>query len=582
MVVIQPIRFDFRMKAVMRTTIGDKFTRVEVVKLRKSPFAILPLLIWGVGLTAPVEVSNPVAPFLRRLEEKGIVKPGFWSTLPRDEAEVASILKEAKTHESELAFWDRSRLKRFLAEFDPEQIQKGTKLYYGDSTFSIRGQMEYFTGGYYHDSLPKAEQYAFGSFTPGIHASYGKELDLISSATVGMERSYSPRFVENYDPQRGLSYNTNREGKTGVPQSVSTFDGYRTVLGYGTTRVRIEAGQDWNQWGPGNWQHATLGAHPFFWVSDSLQGNNINGFKGNDTLVAGRYRRGYRYPGEGPPLPQIRLRVGFGPWEYTKVVAQRTGLWKDSSAYLIAHRLQVRFGNWSVGASEMMAVGTHSPELAALLPAVPLKFSEHAGGDRDNLAMSLDAEWLWGHGRLYGELYSDDFSGFPLNYWGNKLAYTLGGTWQDPFKLPAELHLEFSRTDPWIFQHNLHNTAMQSHGALLGSILPPNARTLFTSVAFPLFCGAQGQVEWHWQQRDLKSPGSSIFDIHDSTSGDTKAFLARDVETRNEVLLSAEWAWRRFVELKAGAGGLSVKNWKGQTSQTLATPEVFGEVYFRY
>jgi hypothetical protein len=550
---------------------------------------LLPLLAFcSLGTSMPVEVSHPVAGFLRRLEEKGIIKPGFWNTLPRSQNEVASALAQAKEKEAELSSWDRRKLDRYLNEFDPVRKAGNTRLQYRDSVFSVRGRVEYFTSGSYRDSLPKAEGYAFGSFTPGVDATYGEKVYFTASATLaGMERNLDNRFVSHYDPQRGLPYNTNRAGQAGVAQSVSTFDGFRTVLGFGDSHLRVEAGQDWNQWGPGHWQHTTFGNNPYFWASDSLSpsapGSQV-GFMGTENNFM-QARRGYRYPGEGPPLPQIRLRLGGDRWEYSKIVARRTGLNKDSLAYLVAHRLEFRFGSWKLGGMEILTVGNRALDELALLPGVPLKILEHSGGDQDNAAMAGDVEWTWkGHGRFYGEFFLDDFSGPPLNFWGNKFAWVLGAALQDPFGLPTEVHLEYAHVDPWVYGHHLYNTAMQSYGALLGSSLPPNSHALFASATFPLPYGIEGSAEWQFRQRDLKSPGSSIFDdfFFGVPQEDTKQFLAQDVETRNQFTLSAEWNRDRYVQLKGGVGALWVNNWRGYTGESVVTPTVSGEVYLRY
>jgi hypothetical protein len=522
----------------------------------------------------PVEVSHPVAGFLLRLEEKGIIDPGFWNTLPLREEKVVEALDQARRNAS-LSPWDRRRLERYLNEFDPVRKKKGTRLRYEDSSFTLRGRVEYFTGGYYRDSLPKAEGYAFGSFTPGLEGTYGEKVYFTADATVAaMERNLNERFIPHYDPQRGLPYNTNRDGQAGEPQSVSTFDGFRTVLGFGDSRLSLEAGQDWNQWGPGHWQHATLGNHPYFWVSDSLPpsvAGSAAGFNGTESNYASA-RRGYRYPGEGPPLQQLRLRAGNKRWEYVKIVAERTGFSKDSSAYLIAHRIQLRLGAWKLGATEMLAIGNRSLDPIALLPGVPLKILEHSAGDLDNSAIAADLEWTWkGRGRVYGEFLLDDFSGLPLNYWGDKFAWVLGASFQDPFGLSSEVHLEYARVDPWVYGHHLYNTQMQNYGALLGSSLPPNSHAVFASASFPLPLEMEGLAEWRFRQHDWNSPPTN-----------EKEFLARDVETRNELVFSAEWSWARYVHLKAGAGGMWVHNWRGHPGETLVTPSVFGEVHLRY
>jgi hypothetical protein len=550
--------------------------------LTRSLLAIL--LLGGLALSTPVEVSHPVAGFLRRLEEKGLIRPGFWNTLPRSEAEVASALEEAGRHGSSLSAWDRRRLERYLSEFDP--TRRTTRLRYRDSTFSVRGHLEYFTSGSYRDSLPKAEGYAFGSFTPGVDATYGEKVYFTASGTLGaMERNLNDRFIAHYEPGQGLPYNTNRGGQSGVPQGVSTFDGFRTVLGFGDAHIKLEAGQDWNQWGPGHWQHTTFSNRPWFWTSDSLGASvpaSQAAFAGNGTTFM-RSRRGYRYPGEGPPLPQIRLRVGGEKWEYSKIVARRMGLSKDSAAYLVAHRLQFRAGNWKFAGMEILSAGRTLDELA-LIPGVPLKMLEHSSGDQDNSAMAGDIEWTWpGHGRVYAEFFLDDFSGPPLNFWGNKFAWVLGTSLQDPLGAPTEIHVEYAHVDPWVYGHHLSNTQMQSYGSLLGSALPSNSHAVSASASFPLPRDLEGLAEWRFRQRDLKSPGSSIFDDpFFEPHSESKEFLARDVETRNEILVSAEWNWKRHVRLNGGAGALWVENWRGHAGESLVTPSVFGALYLRY
>jgi hypothetical protein len=551
------------------------------------PLLVCSLLLPEAAAALPVEVSHPVTPFLRRLEEKGLIDPGFWSTLPRDRSEIAGALAKAAGRGARLSAWDRRRLERYLDEFEPERRKRGTLLHYEDSVFTVHGSAEFFMGIYQRDSLPTWESYAFGSSAPSVEATYQENLYFVGTASIGMERNWHDTYWMNYDPARGLPYNTPRK----TPASSSTFDGFRTVIGFGDSRFALEAGQDWNQWGPGRWQHSTLGTRPHFWVSDSLASSTANGrdgsltgYGGTDPAYYGGHRKGYRYPGEGPPMAQIRLRLRGNRWEYTKIVAERTGLESDSTGKLVAHRLQLRFGNWKFGGTEMLSVGTRPLNAVLLLPGIPLKMAEHGGGDRDNVAMSADVEYtIQGHGRVYGEFFFDDYSGPPLDYWGDKFAWVLGGSWQDPLGFPAELSLEYAHVDPWVYGHRIYNTALQHYGALVGSSLPPNSHAVFASAAFPLPAGAEGLVEWQFRQRDLKSPGSSIFDDYARTPEEqTKQFLERDVETRNAVTASAEWSWKRHVRFNGGLGGMWVSNWKGKPGVSLATPTMFGDVTLRY
>ncbi len=531
----------------------------------------------------PIEPDHPVYDFLQRLEIQGLAPAGFGGVRPWDSRDILSRLEAAFAHEAELRPWDRNRLRSFLEEFSPERRRAATRLHVENERLAAFAGATYYTGGVWRDSLPKSQRFAFGSLTPWIEADYRDRLYAVSSATVGMERDHLARFTETYDPQRGMPYNTNREGKNGIPQNVSTFDGFRALFGYGDGTLRVEAGQDWNRFGPGHWQTATLGTHGYIWAQDSLPRSDSVGFLGANQPE--KFRRGYRFPGESAPMPQLRLSVQGKNFTYVKIVAQRDGI-LSRSVTVISHRLVVRpFPSLVLGGTEIAALGGRIPDLAYWLPLVPLKFQEHNGRGRDNIAMAFDAEWTWReHGRFYGELFLDDFSGPPLDYWGNKLAYTLGVEWENPFRLPAVWRAEFAEVDPWVFTHHLHDTQLQHSGALLGSRLPANALALWTEAVFPLPKDVEASVQWFSRLRDLRSRGSSPFDVFDpSSDSKTKLFLADSaVETRHEGNIILSWAWRRTLNLRAGGGFIWVTDWKGQSGRNLVSPQIQGEIYLRY
>ncbi len=559
---------------------------------------------WATGYASvvPVEVSHPVVPFLRRLEEKGLISPGFWSTLPRDQSEVAAALVQALARANaqtqgatrssgiELSSWDRRKLERYLNEFEPERRLRGTRLHRETPQLKLIADVEYFTGIYSADSIPRYHLWALGSLTPHVEALFLDHGYFSLAPTLAMERSIHREYAADYDPQNGMPHNSARtEG--GRMHDATTFDGYRAIMGYQHSLFHIEAGQDWNQWGPGHWQHPTLGSHPFFWVGDSLRSssdygnpNSVTGYQGILPSDRREPRHGYRFPGESAPMQQIRLVVHGKDWEYVKVIAKRKGLDSDSSATLVAHRLQIRLGPVTLGSTEMLAIGTRDMTPILLLPGIPLKISEHDDGDRDNSIMSFDAEYtLHGHGRVYGEFLMDDYSGPPLSYWGNKFAWMFGGSWQDPFGLPAELHAEYAHVDPWVYGHRRYNTAMQHYGALLGSALPPNSQAVWLEAVFPLPASAEGSLAYNIRQRDFRSAGSSIFDdAPSSPSEDEKAFLEQDVETRQTLDFAASWQWQRYTLFKLGTGGLWVENYQGNPSVSLSTPTFFGEITLRY
>jgi predicted outer membrane lipoprotein len=232
----------------------------------------------------------------------------------------------------------------------------------------------------------------------------------------------------------------------------------------------------------------------------------------------------------------------------------------------------------------MLAVGSRDMGWLILVPGLPLRIAEHLAGDRDNAAMSADVEWIWkGRGRFYGEFFLDDFSGLPLDFWGNKFAWTLGVALQDAFGLQNEVHLEYARVDPWVYGHDGRGTQMQSFGALLGSSLPPNSHSVWGSWALPLHRNIEGGVEFRFFQRDYQSGGSSIFHVENGPLyGYHKDFLARNVETHQEAALQLKWTWSHYVELRGQAGWLHVEGWKGEPGRSVSSPAVSSDIFLRY
>jgi hypothetical protein len=532
----------------------------------------------------PVDIGSPVYPFLRRLELEGRIAPGHLTTLPIAKSEAASLLEQASRSEG-LPDWERRRLDGFREEFGGLENRDGRfhRLGFRDSSFRVAIGAEDFSGVYVADSLPKARTYGFGTLTAKAEGDFKEHLQFLTYANAGQERSLHERFVENYDPQRGQPYNTDRIGKQGVPRTEGTFDAFRTVVGYEQTDLRAEFGADWNQWGPGLWQHATLSRQPWFWVQDSLPPNDSAGFLG--TPAPGRYRDGYRRPGEAAPMTQARLSVRAGRFLYTKVIAQRTGLWSDSLAYLIAHRLEWRpVDRIGLGISEMVATGGRPLDWTYVIPLVPLKYAEHELGDRDNSALSADIEVLLpGHARVFGELFLDDWSGWDLDFWGDKYAFSLGGEIAGFPLAGSLLQIEYARVEPWLFTHRMQGRQFQNFGALLGSSLPPDSHALRAAWEHALGADLDLRLDYAFMQRNAVDRGTSIFDWHnDALDGTRKEFLGGTVETRNAISAGATWRWRRFVELSGAAGWLWVEDWKSQAGESLSAPTLSTELTLRY
>ncbi|MDB5102555.1 MAG: hypothetical protein JWP91_244 [Fibrobacteres bacterium] len=541
--------------------------------------------VWlGPAFATPVDVSHPVYPFLRRLEIEGKVAPGHLGSLPIPRSEVISLLQEAQARADAMPAWQLARLASFREEFGLIESRDGRyhPLGYRDSTVRFTVHGESFNGGYVHDSIPRAQTHGFGFVSASLEGSYRERLQFLSWVGSGQERSLHPRLTENYNPTRGLPYNTDRTGKTGKLRTAGTFDAFRTVVGYEEPNLRLEFGSDWNQWGPGIWQHVLLSQQPWFWVQDSLPPSDSADFHG--IPFQGSHRRGFRRPGEAAPMTQIRLAFRAGRFNYTKVLAERTGLGKDSVAHLVAHRLEFRPWDFlGIGMQEMAVTAGRPLDWTYAIPFIPIKYAEHQLGDRDNSAVGVDAEVLLHGIRMFGELLVDDWSGWDLDFWGDKYAYTLGAEGVGfPFAA-SRLQAEFAHVEPWVFTHRLPDHQMQSFGALLGSGIPANSHALRLAWEHAVRFDLDLRLEYAFMQRDAVSRGGSPFDVHDNAiDGTKKEFLAGAIETRNAVQAAGTWRWRRFLEFHGAVGYLSVDDWKSRPGASLSAPTFAGELTLRY
>ncbi len=535
---------------------------------------------------APVDAPHPVYGFLRRLEVRGLMDRPFLGSLPFQNTEILAFLRGAEADSSRLNGREKRELARYLAEFDPEIHRRASRLAYADSGRYLSGTVRYFAEGHYRDSLPGADAGLFTAFTPHVEGGLARGLSFVSEATVGSEKSGRNRYFLNYDPQRGLPYNTRNRDTITDREDATTFDAFRTVLTWQGAGVSIDAGDDWNQWGPGVWQHPTFGPHSWFWVNDSLRAGDSAGFVGS--YLPGSSRSGFRYPGESAPLTQVRLEFTWHALKYTKFIAQKTGLNVSEDAYVTAHRLEVKFGrNLLVGVHELVAYSGRAFEPIYAIPFVPLKFAEHQVGDRDNTALGFDLDYRLPRSmRIYGELFLDDLLG-PAeifgSYWGNKYAVLAGWEAYDLLMESSCLQIEYARVEPWLFGHQMRNDQLQHFGSLLGSSIPPDSHAAWARWKKSLPMGMEAELEYAFLQRQTRERGSSIFDVHkNAVDGTTKVFLGRDPETRNAVRAGLSARYDRYVLATASIGYLRVDGWKGNPSVALSGPSASGELVLTY
>jgi hypothetical protein len=228
--------------------------------------------------------------------------------------------------------------------------------------------------------------------------------------------------------------------------------------------LRIEAGRDEIEWGPGY--------HGALTVSRNM-----------------------------PPADMIKLSSRFRRFKFTSSHAfLQSGI---GSKYLAAHRLDLMLTpGLYIGGTETVIYGKRDVELSYLNPIMPYHIAEHHLGDRDNNMLSVDiTSTLIPSTKLYGEFFIDDMTSTQslTKYFGNKFAFLLGGLLVDPLKLSnLDIRFEYARIEPYVYSHWDSVNIYTNYDKIIGHWLGPNSDSAFLQAGLQL--GRDTRLEGNFER----------------------------------------------------------------------------------
>ena len=271
---------------------------------------------------------------------------------------------------------------------------------------------------------------------------------------------------------------------------------------------------------------------------------------GRDRVKWGPGETGLMLSGQAKPMDLLQARFNFGPAVFTWLHGE---LRSDfSHRWIAAHRLEISFRpNLDIGLSESVIYGRRGIEQAYMNPVLPYLVAEHTLGDRDNVAMGFDLDWRPVSGfKVYLETLIDDlFAPWEIfgDFYGNKLAFTVGSVWTDPLNLPdTGMRVEYTRIEPFVYTHEDSVNVFEHYDQGLGHFLHPNADR------FRVTCTHQWTLTWASEllyERTRQGDGNRrISDI--SRSDDVKRFLDGPVEKTRRYGISVLCEARRDLFLK--------------------------------
>ncbi|MFA6540571.1 MAG: hypothetical protein WCT99_03140 [Bacteroidota bacterium] len=224
---------------------------------------------------------------------------------------------------------------------------------------------------------------------------------------------------------------------------------------------------------------------------------------------------------KSPSYPQIKLQMKLGKnvdftylhgWLYSGIVdslrsfqvadipgqvGYRT-IYKQK--YIAAHMMEMTPWNGvdiAIGESEIY--GSRNPELLYLIPFMFFKAGEHWMYDTDNSQMfaSFDFNVITNY-NFYTSVFIDEFSMetfYRTDRQRNQVGFTVGGKSYDQFLDNSMLQLEYTRLNPWVYNHKYPDATFQSHSVDLGHWLGQNGDLFYVGFDYQFSRSLRGGVQ---------------------------------------------------------------------------------------
>lgn len=405
--------------------------------------------------------------FLKRMESKHVITGYRDAVKPMTRGDIARFISTINTRAEVLTDVEREQLGFFREEFYLELKQQGDTLSLPEERWHLyryRGDPGEFNidvnGGYSYQGFPDGSLTRTRSNGAQLYGYIGGSTGVYAYFRDNHEEGSRLTAVKEFTPQKSGVISRADVGYIEYDQ----FDAQVTV-DFSFLRLSIEKMP--NVWGAGE--------HGNIILSD-----------------------------KAPSYPQIKLRARLGKnvdftylhaWLSSDVVdSLRTyhsgigGQLGERTIYLQKYLAaqMLEFTPWdgvNIAIGESEVYGGRSPELIYLIPIMFFKAAEHYSGDTDNSQVfgSVDITAIKNYD-LYASLFIDEFSTeefYLTNRQRNQLAFTLGGRAFDLVAPNTELSVEYTRCNPWVYNHKYPDVTFQNHKVDLGHWIGQNADYLF-------------------------------------------------------------------------------------------------------
>lgn len=501
--------------------------------------------------TEYVPVNNNVYAFLERMDALGLITGYNSFELPKTRHEVASYIKEADIHKSDLDAVDLSILNDLKTEFEYDL--------YG----TLNNSMSLFGKGSYNP-FSQNEKYIYTQSDSGIGTLFinlSGEADVIVRNNKIINNTTSAKLGIIGGEIRGTVLNKFGfflSGTNGLMSGDKETSFLRKDLRY----------------------NFKLNENPGASVFDETSGyltadfNLINFKIGRDRLKIGYGYIGALIDDNSPSSDYIGMNINYGILTFSYFhakIAGNEGNQPDSitqgvntlgEKYIGYHRIGINVSKYTeFGIGEFIIYANRPLELAYVNPFNFYKSAEHSGKDRDNSMLFFDISNRSISGlKLYSYLLLDDidFGKLFKGWYGNQTIWNLGFTSSNFYKLlPLDIKAEYQRIEPYVFTHRLQYNNYTNLGYPLGTFSYPNSELFFTELIYRFTYRCSGSLGFIYGIHGANpvNPDGSVLNVggdivlgHRSFDSETIHFLQGDLEYQR--IISASINYEPYKEIK--------------------------------
>ncbi|HTP13932.1 MAG TPA: capsule assembly Wzi family protein [Bacteroidota bacterium] len=472
-------------------------------------FLVLVLSLGSVPLAAQmvsVPVTHEVYPFLKRMQAKHLLPDYRDAMKPLSRMYLAGQIRNLDSLAGRMTGVERATFEFLKTEFqyeigklsgDPEPTETRWHLF----STELTGGVLNFDVNY---------RYSFGQYGNDVQRYRGQGIKM--QGYLFDDIGYYFNWIDSFESGDGLNFGkTNTPDPGVVPTNIGpkllNYDDIDAQVSFRVGKVELSLEKMKNNWGFGERGQIILSSkapsYPQIKIRVPLS-NNIDFvyFHGElNSNIVDSSRSYYTHTS--------------GLVDYYRPV--------DHLKFLVAHQLEFTvIDGLNLSLGESAVYSDRGPLLIYLIPIVFFKAAEHYNGDKDNdqIFGSADVSLLSGF-NFYCTLFIDDLNTdnlFDPAKSVRQVGVTAGIHTYDKLLDNLEIIAEYTRLNPWVYEHYYGTTDYRNNGYVLGDWIGQNADDLYFDVSYrplrQLQFGAFSEVYRKGGMEDISnmlSPGEPPF-----------------------------------------------------------------------